>query len=338
MEKKVYPVIDILKFLFAIMIVVMHANILNTSQPFEYRLQLTLFALIVPFFFVSSGFFIGKKVKNKNKTQSADSIIKNVGKRFLKLYLIFGTWYFCINLAKELIIAHGDISTLINLLHTLAVESPGGGIWFIYTMLWGILILFFLARSENIKVLVVSEISFFVFYLAGSVFFLNDFGDTEIRHVYEKILISNRNILFFGVYFFGGYLVGFSTKFQKLLYHPLFNIPVVFFYLIYGLFFYNWNDIAETLIFSVMKCVAVFLIFGCSLYQPKKNKNTLTIRKYSTSIYFTHFSFVYLILFIQSKFIIDRVATALICLLLDVILCTFLIYFKKGKLYSKLFT
>lgn len=65
--KREYPGIDLLKFVFSLMIVAMHANILNPEIQFQYKLQLTVFALAVPFFFMSTGYFCfceGGKTQN----------------------------------------------------------------------------------------------------------------------------------------------------------------------------------------------------------------------------------------------------------------------------------
>lgn len=55
-----YSSVDILKFIFAVCIFFLHSEIFKQILPSDYYVLL-LFRLAVPFFFVSSGFFLGKK-------------------------------------------------------------------------------------------------------------------------------------------------------------------------------------------------------------------------------------------------------------------------------------
>lgn len=58
-EKKSIRGIDLFKFIFSLMIVAMHANMLNPDNPLQYKIQLTVFSLAVPYFFICTGYFAG---------------------------------------------------------------------------------------------------------------------------------------------------------------------------------------------------------------------------------------------------------------------------------------
>lgn len=86
---KPYNNIDLFKFIAAIFVVAIHANPLANCKEeiFYYPLNM-IFLTAVPFFFLSTGFLIGKK-PNKDKV----SYLKNYLLKMIKLYFIWTTVY-----------------------------------------------------------------------------------------------------------------------------------------------------------------------------------------------------------------------------------------------------
>lgn len=68
MPKVEYDIVDYFKFFFAICIVGIHANIFADSLVYP-----LVFRIAVPYFFVSSGFFFGKKLWNEKLTYNFKS-------------------------------------------------------------------------------------------------------------------------------------------------------------------------------------------------------------------------------------------------------------------------
>ncbi len=62
--KKNYGYIDIAKLLFAILIVMLHTNILEVNNIYVRIFQHGFCQIGVPFFFVAAGFFFGSKIKS----------------------------------------------------------------------------------------------------------------------------------------------------------------------------------------------------------------------------------------------------------------------------------
>lgn len=92
MQKNEYPLIDILKFLFAFFVAGLHIPFLESfgANPFYGQLYLALaeglFPIAVPFYFVASGFFIFRKAGFPNSDPQI--VWKSVKKNFL----LFGIW------------------------------------------------------------------------------------------------------------------------------------------------------------------------------------------------------------------------------------------------------
>ncbi|MCR5605720.1 MAG: acyltransferase family protein, partial [Treponema sp.] len=295
-KKQVYPVVDIIKLLFAFLIVLMHAELLNPSIVIEYRLQITVFALIVPFFFVSAGFFLGKRIDGTNDNIQ---IIKITLIRYLKLYLIFGGWYLTVNLLKAGLIDK-DKQTIIHLFHQLIVETPGGGIWFVYTLVWCVLILY--AIKGNKSKCIIIWLVFATIYLLGAYFFSKQLDNSEVRRIYNMMFLSEHNLMFYGVFFFGGFLLGANSIYERIKKWKYIYILIIVIYLLFGLLLYDWNDLFQVVVFSIMKAASVFSLFGLAILKSDDTSiNISIIRKISTVLYFTHWNFIYVVIFLRER-------------------------------------
>ena len=330
-----YPLIDIIKFVFAIMIVLMHADFLDQTIVVEYRIQITVFALIVPFFFVASGFFIG--VKFGDDVEENNKIITTSLKRYVRLFAIFGGWYFVINILKSIIIDHDLIKNLPHIIHQLLVETPGGGIWYVYTLIWCVVILYFCNKASSFdKNIKITLVVFFILFLFGAFFFARPLKETPVRELYDRVLLTDRNVLFYGIYFFSGFMVS-RCCFKRNAMRVIFLISVVVFFIIYGLLFYDWNSIPESIVFAILKLLAVLAIFLLGLQLDSANLHTKQVRQMSTVIYFTHWNFIYFVVFAKNHFAFNHRILAVVCAALSVCFAYAILKIWKGKVYKMLF-
>lgn len=89
MEKKENGLIDIVKFFMAILIVCAHYASEWGSFPTILDYSFSLYIIVVPFFFTTSGYFLYLKVKSANEKIYKDYIL-----RILQLYLAWSLIYF----------------------------------------------------------------------------------------------------------------------------------------------------------------------------------------------------------------------------------------------------
>ena len=87
-EKEEYVLIDLLKFIFAIMIVGIHTQTMNDSNSnVQWYILHIIYRAAVPFFFLSSGFLFGKKyLKNK------ENLKLNTTRQIKRLLIPFLFW------------------------------------------------------------------------------------------------------------------------------------------------------------------------------------------------------------------------------------------------------
>lgn len=91
MNKIIIPAdntIDFLKFIFSIFVVGIHVGILNGDEYGKWFLLHWLFRMAVPFFFVASGYYFGKKLWNATY-ENLDVLFSSYRKR---LILPLVTW------------------------------------------------------------------------------------------------------------------------------------------------------------------------------------------------------------------------------------------------------
>lgn len=90
MQKKNYKIIDLVKLFFSICIICLHTGGLSFfNEEYKFFIEKFIFRMAVPFFFICSGFFFGKKIKFLNNKL-------NINLRDVKKY--------CLRLIKPLII------------------------------------------------------------------------------------------------------------------------------------------------------------------------------------------------------------------------------------------
>lgn len=287
---------------------------------------------------MTSGYFLGLKLNKVDNTLDQKVIVKSSLKRFLRLYLLFGGWYFICDVIKTVAISHNKVSDLLYLLHRLIVESPGGGIWFVYTIVIGLLILYYIScfRIINLK-----KLTFFFagMYIIGSILLMRPMEQSFIFTAYKTLLLTDHNILFNGIFFFGGAAFACLRTNKNNTIIKLASIFVLILYVLYGLFSYDWNNWYQAALFPVFRMLSVFsLLYLCVTTNLYMSKNGVVLRKLSTALYFTHWNFINCLLVARNIAEIDDVTGALITTGLSLILAILIVRVKNGELYDQLFS
>ena len=83
-QRKNYNSIDLWKLIMAICVVALHTNpLINCKNYIILSIYFSIVKMAVPFFFLTSGFLLGKKM---NKEISNELIVKSYLQKILKLY------------------------------------------------------------------------------------------------------------------------------------------------------------------------------------------------------------------------------------------------------------
>ena len=309
-NKSINTTVDIFKFIAAICVVAIHTNAFKDVNIGVYNyLSYCVFTFAVPFFFISSGFFLGKKIQKVNYLNISRfrDILKAYFKRLAYPYIIWGTWYFLISIVIDIISDNATILQAVEYrLHVWLVSSPGGGLWYVQAVLLLLMLLYLSGKEKYIPYFVA------IFFLLSCIpDFLPLFKNCDIIrnmiNIYNDIFITELNFVWWGIYFLLGLLFGY------LKYNPfiigvvkknIFPILILFYIIHVSVFII----IGDGLLLHILKIIVSVLLFMFAISRRNNfdESKSLHIRKMSTIIYFTHFSVIYAI---QSIFKILNIDT-----------------------------
>lgn len=279
MNSKHYPWIDRIKYYVSFLVLVIHFRPLSDfNSIIDFSSAQIVSRIAVPFFFISSGYFIG--VNGLNKVH----IIKIV-KKNLKLYLVWSVIYLPISFMFYMPIYP-------NFIVNMTVLGVYYHLWFIPALIFSLISLFIL--SKYLKPLSVTFIAFLFFSVGvlGDAYYgvLPKGILLDMMNHYLEVFYTTRNGLFFGFLFVSlGYLIQ-KTQIQSRIRVQtslfLFIISFILMFIEMGLLMTYSNPYEFNMYFSIIPATT-FLFILC-LYHPS-TKGSTDYRIKSAIIYFSHF-------------------------------------------------
>lgn len=325
LEKKNYDVLDLTKFILSIMIVCIHTQtLLSILYPW--------LRLAVPLFFTISSFLLFRKINSSVKEEK--KIIKNYCFRQMKLYLF---WFIVLlpvtcYLRSDWLLPKNSVNIygyIYNIIKHFLFGSTFAASWFIAASVVGTLIVYFLSKKVNTKIL------FCIFTIIYSFLWFSDFFTT--------IPIFNS---FFSTYetYFSSPLSSFPIALIWILIGKIFasnkinlkikNYKRYYFYLIIALvcLFIEYKIFSNTCyLFSLP---VVILIFKLLLNTNITLKNAKLFRAVSTITYPLHASIAIVVRFILKKLTTNMTLIGVISFIVTLSLC-YIICFIILKLEKK---
>lgn len=274
-----YPWIDRIKYYVSFLVLVIHFRPLSDfNSIIDFSSAQIVSRIAVPFFFISSGYFIGVNGLNK------ENIIKAL-KKNLRIYLVWSVIYLPISFMFYM-----PIYT--NFLVNITVLGVYYHLWFIPALIFSLLSLYLF--SKYLKPLSITFIAF-LFFCVGV------FGDAyygvlpkgillDIMNQYLEVFYTTRNGLFFGFLFVSlGYLIQ-KTQIQARIRVRtslfLFIISFILMFVEMGLLMTYSNPYEFNMYFSIIP-TSTFLFIFCLYYPSRIESNDYRIK--SAIIYFSHF-------------------------------------------------
>lgn len=293
---KNYKSIDLFKFIFAILIVLLHINfnnnlMINVIKQYVSRLG-------VPFFFTTSGFFLSKKL---NKNQPAFNVLKGYLKRILLLFAFWSLLYAPYNL-YALYTMKGNIAyALISYVQLIIFKSPSY-MWYLIALAVAT-IPFCLMYKKYFRQLFIISIILYIFGTFGNSY--KEIFDIKYFDIYLRYFLTTRNGVFFAPLFLciGGKIQK-SEKIllnRKYIFIMLINSYLLFIYEVY--FVQSQIQFGQDTSMYFMLPLVIYYLFVLSIRTNLDIKSTFLItflRKASTGIYCSQFGFI----IIYEKFLI----------------------------------
>lgn len=267
--------VDFFKFFFSIMVVAIHTHAFLDFGAEKFVTN-HISGFSVPFFFIASGYFLGKKMLNAKTVGEYRNYGFKYFKRLMRPYFIWAFIQFFVQIFVDFYKSDFKNITgiIINKFHYWIVSSPGGGLWYVQASLILVLILC-ITNSKKFRI-AVSVVLFTAFLIPSTTIWLN------ISELYDKIFITTNNFVFSGIYFVLGFQLSRFHIIEKLNIKLFLGIFIVF----YFLFFIKIDDTLT----KILGLVVSLIIFELSLklHMPYSIQLSVVLRRISTIIYFTH--------------------------------------------------
>lgn len=283
---------DIAKFLFAFAVLTVHnCNYALSDNMLWFYFEHLIFRMSVPFFFLTSGFLFGIKVK-ANEDKKVEYIKKNV-RNLLRHYLFWGVTYSIVTIGFNL--KHGmTIKGVVFIAIRDFLTFNPILMWYIGALIFSFLVIGLIHHKKTFQIsLIIGAFLYCVGMLMGS--YSGLFTGTIVEdalQIYYKLFVNSSNGIFVGYIFVGlGYYIG--RYVEKTISKKKLILQILIGYIVISTEIMIVNNIPKCLegnydylLGSLIISPALFLlILQCNV--PDKI-STDFFRKASSCIYFSH--------------------------------------------------
>lgn len=285
---KQYTSIDLFKFIFAIVVVMIHTTpFMDVSEIHSWYFSNTFCNIAVPFFFVASGFLFFDKLdgNRENEKQRLKKYIGHIFKMYVVWCIIWLPW-------KVLYFKQVGVTpaVLIEYIRNLILVSGGDGLWYLVALLLSVVVTYWLyTRVQSPKVIVAIATIPYVIGIAISSWY-GVFGNNFAVDWYYKIFVTVENGLMFGLMFtsVGMYIAKMRPKINRK--KDIISCFICFIVLVIEAVFinkmgYNKDGICNLITLPLV----IYYLFKVILSIDLKDKKIYSkLRDYSTLIYLSH--------------------------------------------------
>lgn len=300
-QKKSYGNIDLVKYIFAILILILHFRpFLNSSDQLDLAFNNIITRICVPFFFLVTGYFVAQKEKDN------PNYIKTYIKNTIPLYLAWSVIYipiiigafienlplinqYLISINLPIIILPILITILLPIILLIALVYTGiyYHLWYFPALILSLIVLDKWKKKFNIKYLLYIS---FILLLFGATETYYGFLPISIKGLikyYYNIFFTTRNFLFFGLFYV---VLGYKSGSKEQIYDPycFVKLIVCFFLLIFeGIIVHDVDRLNSNILLSCVPLVYYLFISVLYIDDILKDKNK-RIRALSKYYYLVH--------------------------------------------------
>ena len=290
--------IDLTKFICAVFVVAIHVPPFGSSEGttilgyFNFFIQDYLARIAVPFFFITSGYFLFKKTDRNNFDLKPS---KQYVLKLIKLYLIWSVIYFPVRLGSIITDKKGIIHGIITYFKDFIFSTSYSHLWYLNALIFATVVISILLykRVKPIYIIAGGGLFYFIGLFGQSWFgFLEPLRGTFIWDILKGIqgvITTTRDGLFDGLIFVGiGMLFAYyEIKLSKK--QALAGLAISLILLFaesFGLQYFGYSRSHDTYLFLIP--TAFFLFAVVRNIQLSDNRNYKKMRTLSSLIYFIH--------------------------------------------------
>lgn len=202
-EKKEYIALDYVRVLAAFLVICIHVHpFLDINAVVSNFFDNVVCRIAVPFFFLTSGFFIKEKMGDKKY------VIKYL-KHIIQLYFIYSLFYLPQNILRYYRDHNSMPAKICSILREIFVTGTYAHLWYFIAIFWAVVFLYlllFVFKLSERNILIIA-IVFEIIGVLGNAY-KNLFFDISFIRVYYEMFETTRNGIFFGFPFlFWGYWI-----------------------------------------------------------------------------------------------------------------------------------
>lgn len=300
MDKKSYGVLDIAKFISALLVIAIHcAPFIDIDETMNFVYVQIIARLAVPFFFMASGWLFFRKIDPHAGSHDENNrrVLKRYWKRIARIYVVWSLLYLPL-LALSWWQGGFTAMTLLRTARDFLFTGTYYHLWFLSALLWGVPLVYWMYTNWRRRTMLIVSLAL---YAVGML--VNVYGAllaqvpiiNSLAALYEGALVTTRNGFFFapifltlGIYvdeFVGGQYRGASA------------MAFIISFIIYvgealalrhvGLM----NDL--TSMYASLVPAVFFLFMFLMQFSFHSNSFLEQLRKQSLLIYVSHIYFVY---------------------------------------------
>lgn len=306
-KKLYYENLDILKYICAILIIILHLRpFITFSNELDLAFNNIITRVCVPIFFVITGYFVAKKeTKNSN-------YINDYVKKMIPLYLVWSVVYIPVligTILQYLPTINSFISTIdisfpllilliiilipIALLIALVYTGIYYHLWYFPATIFSLLLLKKWKNKFDIKYLLIISFVLLLFGATETYWGVIPTSFQQLLSYYYKIFFTTRNFLFFGLFYIVlGYHLGTKKEiYSKYCFEKL--IISVFLLVFEAILLHDTNRLNSNILLS---CVPlVYYLFISTIYFTNRTNLTKKLRDYSKYYYLIHPMIIFII-------------------------------------------
>lgn len=293
-EKKEFFWVDFFRLVFALGIVTLHMTPLkNINFAANYFVSNVLLRLGVPFFLLTSGFFLYGKMDRGDK-------VWQYVKRLLQLYLIYSAIYFPGTLLRYLSDREHLVSHLLRYLRYFFLIASCNHLWYFLGLAFASTLLYFLCAKIKLK-------DWQIGLIAACLYAVGVIGNAYLQPlipqlspqnhrllwVYYKLFDTTRNGLFFSFpYLFAGYFI---AKRKKAIRRRKYHYGAMAFFVLMTLEAYvvhtRFESPCQDMLFTLFPTSVFTFLSICFMEMPETDEarqRAIHFRKLSVLIYGFH--------------------------------------------------
>lgn len=290
---KNYNTIDLFKFICAILIVFMHTHCSDLGENGSVFVK-TICAIGVPFFFIASGFFLGKGFERNNNDIDKKKYYRKYISRLIKMYIGWSviTLPIAFIIVQEAYCEESIIFKIAGIFRLFFLVGSIGIYWYILSLIYCSAIIFYY-QKKGWRILYLFIIAT-VLWCCGVIYDSPFNNDNILFKCIHVVFGSERNFLNVGLFYI---LIGFY--FQKYEHKLKMNTSILICLMCVTIIFRIIE--VKYLGTNTSQALEAIVLFALAINCNVKTNHAKTMRELSIAIYLLHFPFLLLFDFYLTK-------------------------------------